>query len=531
MKTTAEFSQLPRKTWRDRVGLQVVFSILFVMLLRLPSLGWAVISDDEAIYDAMAQVINSGGVMYRDALDHKPPGLAYVYAAVERLVGAHSAGMLGIQAVHAFGILLTALTVFGLFALARELLKRELWWVPAVLYGIVSSTRCAYDGLALNGEILMNTPTVFAVLAVIWAGKSKGGRRVLLDLSAGALMGLAGLAKWQALVAGLAFPFLGFDNSTYLKRIFQRGPFWLIGLLTPVVGAALYFKSHGVLTEFLQWGGLFNLRYISEGPDLIWALKRLATQLAAVVLPSIVFYAAASYGLFATIRKGWARGPERYAVNAGLFIWAIVSILSVAIGGRFFGHYFLQAELPLCLIAAGPLYRAWMRAPKTIGAAIAIPALFFFAISLKPEATHAIFDAGEPDWERVGQAISRQSKPDDTLFVWGNVPELYHYSQRKMGTRFSFCNYLTGLSPGTRSEYDPSYQPAQVSEAWPLLLQDLQNRRPSIIVDTASAGWKSYAKFGISRYPEFQAFLKAHYRAIDRTPASLGGATLYRRID
>ncbi len=531
---TADFEQT-QKSWRDRIGLQVVFSILFVTLLRLPSLGWGVISDDEAIYDAMAQVINSGGVMYRDAVDHKPPGLAYLYAAIERAVGAQSAGTLGIVAVHAFGIILTALTVIGLFFLSREFLsrraqpatqiKRELCWLPPVLYGLVSSTRCAYDGLALNGEILMNVPIVFAVLAVIWAGKSSRGRKVLFDLTAGFLMGLAGLAKWQALVAGLAFPFFGLDGSTFLDRVLKRGPFWLIGLMIPVGAAALYFKSHGVLTEFLQWGGLFNLRYISEGPDLIWALKRLGVQFASVILPSIAFYVAALSGLFATSSE------ERSAGNVGLLIWSIVSLLSVAIGGRFFGHYFLQAELPLSLLAAAPLYRAYLRAPKTIGSVVAVPAVFFFAISLFPQVTHAVFDSGEPDWAAIGLAIANQSKPNETLFVWGNVPALYHYSQRKMGTRFSFCNYLTGLSPGTRSEYDPDFQPASVSESWPLLYEDLQNRRPALILDTASAGWKSYSKFSISRYPLLQAYLKANYRPVDRAPASLGGATLYRRID
>lgn len=523
------------------------------MLLRLPSLWWGVISDDEAIYDAMAQVINGGGVMYRDALDHKPPGLAYVYAAIENAVGAHSPGMLGIAAVHAFGILLTVLTAVGLYLVAREVLKREYWWLPPVLYGLVSMNRCAYDGLALNGEVLMNTPTVFAVLAVLWAGKtSNRGKRIFFDLCAGALMGLAGLAKWQALVAGLAFPFFASEFaeqfslgptrklSEFFKRVFTRGPFWLLGLVIPVMVAADYFKAHGVLTEFLKWGGLFNLRYISEGPDFIWALKRLGIQVAAVVLPSIAFYGAAIYGLglaFRGLKSG--SNPSHFVKDLaapfavpGLLIWSIASILCVAIGGRFFGHYFLQAELPLCLLAAAPLYQAYLRFPKIVGASIAVPTAFFFAISIVPHATRALYDSEDPDWSLVGQAIADQSKSDDTLFVWGNAPAVYHYSHRKMGTRFSFCNYLTGLSPGTRSEYDPSYQPASVNEAWPLLYQDLQTRRPTMILDTAAAGWKSYSKFEISRYPEFQAYLKAHYRPVNnRRPAALEGATLYRRID
>jgi hypothetical protein len=512
--------------------------LIIVACLRLPGLLWPVISDDEAIYDAMAHVINSGGVIYRDTVDHKPPGLAFVYGLLERpfLHMSPAAGdFAAIFTVHLFGVLLAVLTAYGLYLLARELFERRsmseakpetetdeaLWLLPPLLYGIVTTSKCAFDGLAVNGELLMNAPIVFAILAVVRAGKKSGVQRLALDFSAGFLMGLAGLSKWQAMVAGLAFPLMRLTSlKEFFARVLTRGPAWIVGLLLPLAGAFLFFKEQGALDEARRWG-LYNLLYISEGPGLLWGLKRFAIQFGSVILPSIVFYVCSVVGGVELIR-----GLKKDVSHIGLLVWALVSIWAVGLGSRFFGHYFLQAELPLCLIAAAPLHRFWIRAPKRTLALVGVPALAFLIFGFMPQVTRDIFDAGVPDWSQIGQEISQQTRSDETLFVWGNVPPLYYFSHRRPGTRFTFCNYLTGLSPGTPSEYESKAELAEFDESWPLLMKDLEVKRPAWILDTASAGWKGYGKYPIARYPEFGAYLSTHYRE----DGSVHGAALYRRI-
>jgi hypothetical protein len=521
---------------RTPIGLSAV--LIFVAVLRLPALIWPVISDDEAIYDAMAHVINSGGVMYRDTVDHKPPGLVFIYSLLERPFAAMSlvAGdQAGIFAVHLFGVLLATLTAYGLYLLARELFETrpELWLLPPFLYGVVTTAKCAYDGLAVNGELLMNAPIVFAILAVVLAGKlagnlngkKKGVRRFALDLSAGFLMGLAGLAKWQALVTGLAFPLMGLSSlKEFPGRVLFRGPAWILGLLIPFAGAFLFFRAHGALADAEQWG-LYNLLYISEGPGFLWGLKRFAIQFGSVLVPSIVFYGCALVGLANLVRNEMIR--EKKTTSLGIIAWALISCWAVGLGSRFFGHYFLQAELPLCLVAADPLHRLWTRAPQSTVALIGVPVLAFFLFGMVPSLTREIFDSGVPDWTQIGQEVAERTEPGESLFVWGNAAPIYFSSHRRTGTRFSFCNLLTGLSPGTPSEYDPQAEAATVRESWPLLMTDLEVKRPVWILDTASAGWKGYGKFPIARYPEFAAYLGSYYRA----KGAIEGAILYRRID
>lgn len=493
-------------------------ALFLIAILRIPAFRWQVISDDEAIYHSMARLISQGGIVYRDAVDHKPPGLVYFYSVVERFSTSGFPGFHAIDSVHFAGMLLALLTGVGLYQVSLRLIRRDLAWIPPALYGIVTATKCAYDGLAVNGELLMNLPTVFGVLFLVRACRAQGIMRCILDFCAGALIGIAGLVKWQALITGVAFPVLALESGRGTLTV--RALFWLLGVCTPILLVSGYFYRVGALPEAWYWGLLFNFKYIKDGTDPAWALHRFLIQLGAVILPSFIFYGAAlKGGVEAVRRRDW-----RFA---GLIAWAGVSVLAVCVGGRFFGHYFLQAELPLSLLAAEPVHQLFRRAPRRTLAAIGVPAAFFFFLSLSPRSTRALFDRGAPDWARIGGEIAARSSPRDLLFVWGNVPPLYFFSHRRMGTRFSFCNYLTGLSPATRSEYDQGPARAPVGRAWLLLLADLDQRRPELFLDTSAAGWKGYGRYPLSRYPRFASYIVSHYRLDSR----IDGAILYRRID
>ncbi len=481
-------------------------------VLRLPALRWPVISDDEAIYHAIAGVLRGGGVMYVDAIDHKPPGLAAFYAFWE--------GWGGIAAVHWAGLMAAVLTAWGIATLLRFRGSRRAALAGALLYGVGSCTKCAYDGLAVNGELLMNLLTVWAVIAVVAAARTpRPFARFAADVAAGALVGIAGLFKWQALIVGLAFPWFGATAGSSAARALRRGPSWLLGLALPLVAAVLYFQARGALADAWRWGWAFNGRYLAEGPPLRWALHRLLIQVGAVVLPAGLLYAGAARGTGARLARP---GPE----SVGLLIWAAASLLCVGLGRRFFGHYFLQAELPLSLLAAEPVARWAERRPYLVGAALGVPALFFAALACQPDWTRRVFDAGDPDWATVGRAVAERSVPGESLFVWGNAPVLYYFADRPMGTRFCFCNYLTGLSPGTPSEYDPHAEGKPVAEAWADLRDDFQRRPPDLVLDTSPAGWKGYGKYPVSRYLGLVTVLKAHYRVV----GSIEGAVLYRRV-
>jgi len=136
-------------------------------------------------------------------------------------------------------------------------------------------------------------------------------------------------------------------------------------------------------------------------------------------------------------------------------------------------------------------------------------------------------DESEPDYREVAVRMSALTAPEERVFVWGNSPQLYVLAQRPMGSRFSFCNYMTGESPGTPTETGQWNADAnQLPAAWDMLFADLESRRPALFVDAAAAGWDGYDKFPVARYPRLASYLGQHYRQVE----ARRGAIIYRRI-
>jgi hypothetical protein len=488
-------------------------------VLRLPAFRYGVISDDEAIYDAMARVITSGGVMYRDTVDHKPPGLAYTYAAVRAV----APGDWAMPLVHVLGLGVAAATAAAIYAVARRLggAMREHAGAAAILYAAASTTMQPVDGLAVNGELMMNLPTVLAVWAVLAARAAPRWRASLIDLAAGALVGGAALYKYQAAIVLVAFVAL-VPRPRALAA-------WIVGAALPLAVAALSFARAGALADAVRWGLRFNASYLADGAPLGFALERLALQLAGVVLPSGLVWGAALVSLWRLGRAAWGQRGWPAPTDRLLMVWAAGAVFCVGLGGRFYGHYFLQPLPVLVLLAAAPIARALERRPRATIAAVAAPALFFLAVAALPEHSRPILNSGDPDIDTIAQAVRRHARPDQSIWVWGNVPQIYHAADRTPGVRFSFCNYLTGLSPATPSEYDPTVDPSAhiVTWAWPMVAADIASRRPAVIVDTAPGDIKGYGKFPARRYPVLAGILAADYVAVEE----IAGAVIYARLE
>lgn len=510
---------------------------LAAVVLRLPTFLYPLVSDDEAIYSAMAQVVSHGGTMYRDTVDHKPPGLVYSYSAVASLVehlgGSFAAVMAG---VHVLGILVVALTCLALHAVAREVLEPRLAPVPPVLYALVSAASIPPDALAVNGELMMNLPTALAVACALVASRSNGPKRLGLDVAAGALCGIAGLYKYQAVLVGLSFLFLLPDRrrevGKALRTWLARGAALGAGLVIPFALVGAYMKSRGALGDALQWGLLFNLHYLAEGPDFATAAHRFFMQIIGTVLPNGLIYGGGLLSVVLLVRRVAPKGASLHGIVRGrgmLVVWAAESLFCVTLGRRYFGHYFLQPELPLAVLAAGPVMHLWERRPRLAALGLALPSLAFFGIAALPGTFAHLIYAGDPDYWALGRAVKSLTVPTDSIWVWGNVPQVYFTAERRPGVRFTFCNYLTGLSPGAPSELDPTVDSRNnaVPGAWDMVVADLEKNRPAIIVDTAAGQMKSYGKFPIDSFPVLSAYLKVHYQP----EGVVLGAVLLRRTD
>src|ERR1700752_2707351 len=86
-----------------------VVIIALVVILRSPTLLPSMYVSDEGYYGTIANDILDGGAVYHTAVDTKPPGMYYIYAAVFQVAGRNN-----LLAVHVLAILVVAATALVL---------------------------------------------------------------------------------------------------------------------------------------------------------------------------------------------------------------------------------------------------------------------------------------------------------------------------------------------------------------------------------------------------------------------------------
>ncbi len=527
------------------------------IVLRLPTFGRPLLSDDEAIYAVTADALGRGDLLYRDVVDHKPPLIYHVYQAGFAALGAYDT-----QGAHALVVLAVLLTAAFLFAIKRQEgaaadsvagSPRGLALAAAGLFLVFSTTWHDYDALAANCELFLLAPQAAAAWLLLreLRARSAGLRGLAIHLAVGALIGTSALFKYQGLT------FLGASVGLLLWWVIlgraSRG--WaatmalgqLAGALVPPALYLLWCRDAGNLAAAVYWFK-FNFSYVGAGltgaAAMARGLRRTALIGGAALVPYALGLAAASSTAAKVVRVIRRRAAGALSVETEVpalsavlgLLWLITSALAVTAGGRFFGHYFHLILPPLCLLAAPAVCRWWgpgpdgsvawsRRAPLLV--LCALPALTFFALATVARPLAAALDEGEPRYDEVAARIDALTTSEERVFVWGNSPQLYALARRPMGTRFSFCNYMTGESPGTPTETGQRNADAnQLPAAWEMLFADLDQRRPALFVDAAAAGWDGYGKYPLSRYPRLRAYVERNYRPVE----VCAGVVLYRRL-
>ena len=310
----------------------------------------------------------------------------------------------------------------------------------------------------------MNAPTVLSVWCALAARARKGNASVALNVAAGALCGAAALFKYQAAFVGVAFVFLlpGGSPRERLRDALVRGSALVVGFALPLGLAVLYFWEKGALPEAIAWGIEFNRHYLAEGPDLWTAITRFSLQFFGMVVPNFVVYGAGFWGLASLLKHG-RRSGEVCGVIGGhwmLVAWTVESLVCVSLGRRFFGHYFLQPELPLALLAAAPVADLWDRRPRFVFAGVGLPALVFFLVAAFPRYTSKYVYTRDPDYWKVGRAAAMVTAPSDRIWVWGNVPQNLLHGPARPRRALHLLQLLDGTVTGDPLGVRPDRQSA-----------------------------------------------------------------------
>jgi hypothetical protein len=433
--------------WAPTAGLLFVATLLS----RVPGLIRPWFERDEAYIGVQAEALLRGQQLYVDVIDRKPPLAPVLYAGVTGVFGAD------FRPVRLLLVVWIAATAVLLVALIVQLgSSRQAGVTGGVLYVLGTVAFMPRDGQAANFELWAVLPAVAAVLVAVRAGST--ARRPYVFALAGALVGIAACFKQ---------PFLA--TFVPVSIVAARGP-WrlrsLVATLAGLAGAVLAIGSYFGLPGMARWVWMENDEY-ALGLDLrVLGVAVLVTGLFALLHAPAVWLAAHS-------------PPDRRGQRALAFVWLLASLLAVAAGLRFRFHYYQQALPALCVLAGigadavRPQVRRFAIAATTVVAAVAVGAAFTPAAPT-PQRLN-----------RIVEFVDAHTSPGDPILVWGAVPEIYWRADRPVAGRFVHHRFVIQLGDHEVPAADTALDDPRLRERWALLLNDLRERPPVLVLDAS----------------------------------------------
>jgi hypothetical protein len=422
---------------------------------------------DAAVFTYVADRFADGARLYVDVWDHKPPGVYYLY-------GLAQAVLFWVEPWHVTWViswLATALTGATARATMRRLDVRP---GPAMLAAAGIVMAMAQYLTALGGGLTEPVATLAAAVAMLLAlDRAPSLRRSALI---GLLLGVS-LMTSLILVAGvLAIGSLVLARSGTGRDRAARAVAGIAGALLPVLAVGVHLVLLGVLDDALGAVVGYTAAYRASGAALGAELS--APVAAWLVLSYLFLVIPAAMGLMSVLRPGATHRVEAVACVA----WIALSLVTFFGQGRFFAHYAIPLAVPLGLLAALGLERTAVLRARRSGELARFP-LYVPLVTALAVSAYAGAAGGFMEWQPVqrgherSQAVSAEIKRltagDETIFVWGNEPQVYLDANRESAGPYAFMYPL--VTPGYVTQ-------ARVAA----LLDALEAAPPAVIVDAGS---------------------------------------------
>ena len=523
---------------------------------------------DDGLWFTAAEQLLDGRALYREIYFDKPPALPILYALLFKLFGAH------IIVIRIFTILYSASVSAALYLFGSRLYGERAGLLAAAMFAVFSTTYTAGHVQGLNTDFLMLLP--YTAGAYLFT-RAVGGRK-WLALGGGALVGVAFQINPKA-VFGLVF--LVFLLLIAGRSLRARAGLLALAVAGAVAGSLPFFVYIALTRSFRDywlyvwdWGARYA-GYYSIWKTLLTALEQSANYFA-LNNTLLVTLAVVVAGVIIRRKRLGKAGPElaptadpesesMYRSDLIALAWLAASYCGLAVGGRFFGHYFFQIMPALCLIGGRGLIEivSRLKSPQVkasvrwaVSGLLLIGFIFTLArfhsrtFTLASDWMRGANSEKTADWfherlnreERMAAAVARRL-PDpvevtgsadveamrrdakgDYLFVWGYRPEIYYWSGLRPASRYLSTQPLTGV-PADIHYFGDSYETLlddrSVAPAREELAGELRATRPAYIID--ELGFFN-SHLAIRGYPELSEVMK-DYDYIGAT----GRFLIYRR--
>ncbi len=478
----------------------VVFLSTPVLIIAIMGLTWILrmqfwgqpFQMDEGGYAYEAWVMGQGLVPYKDVYEHKPPGILVLYNLAFLLSGPSALSVKVLASIYTLG------TVLAIFLVARKLAGSAAGCFAALLFAIFSSGPNIGGG-SVNTEVFMVLPytlAAYSFLKAIETGRRDG------YFFAGLWTGLACTIKQVALVnllwvAGYLLVRMWRAKEWDIRaRVVTDGLWVMVGAVLPWIPFVLYFYVKGALKEFYFWQVSFNLGYISSGhqnfPNFFIFFDRFREVLSENSL----------LWLFALTGIGWGRQELSVGLRSGqtaassspkpmawtlMATWPVFSFLGVALGGRFYDHYFIQM-IPSLAVLGGVGLQVLIYKIRSLGVDVlkrpAAPIMagifaWAFVVFIITDAPYYFkYNGDQISYHQyktplfsvtrfIGMYLKKHTQPDDLVFVWRVNPEINFYALRKSPVPSIVFVYWGSMMP-----WDPHEE----------VMQSLKRTPPKFIV-------------------------------------------------
>ncbi len=482
------------KLERKKLCWLIIIACIFFFFLRLPSIIEPYWYGDEGVYEVVGQAMDHGRLLYRDIWDNKPPLLYSVYAL-----------SLGDQStVKVFSIIVGIISIVFFFLLSQKLFNKPRITFPITFLYILLLGSPILEGNIANAENFLLPFTILAGLIIYNLSNSPQNEtnnpknssifnRKSLIFTAGLLVGVAFLFKIVAVFDLLAFLIFfvvlklpeNVSFSVYRKAeknelgimsrelwtnfIIPNSLFMILGFLLPLFLTTLFFLFNNALLDFLQTVFFGNISYVGwkntffNIPQGLLILKGILL----IIVLSIIF---------------WKR---KLFTKASLFIilWLVFSLFNVFFSERPYTHYVIVLLPSFCLLI-GLLFASTekMSRIKILTGIAAVVALLIsqFTFNIKdsyqyyPNAIQFLtnkesvkeyqtfFDPHVPRDYMLSEFIIKNTKASDTVFIWGNSPQIYAMSDKLPPGKYTVAYHIIQNNAfeetqGAIAESNPKY--------------------------------------------------------------------------
>jgi hypothetical protein len=465
------------------------FAALFVALLGSRLCHVRILWTDGDYHLAAAMQLAAGRTLYRDLWYDKPPLNALAYFAMGTPTG------------WALAVATSLYLLAGCFLI--YLLAKYLWGERE---GVLAAGLLAFSLIFyLPAAVMSLAPDLFLLvpqLAAVYLAVAG------YPVAAGALAGIGFGFNVKAIFVLAICLFIG--RRSAFKVIFGFAG------VTAVVTLALWldgsFKDYW--EQVWVWGAAYAAKTPVAGP---WSNGVSRT------LNWIGFHSAIA------VAAAWFWWRDRTPARVWIGVWALLSLIGVAVGLRFLPRYYFQL-LPAIVLAASRGFATMGKAhPAPLVRMLAVSLLLIPVIRFAPRYVILAHDlvTGVPhhwadivldqDSQAAARIVAAQSRPGDTLFVWGYRPSLYVYTRVPAGSKFWDSQPVSGVPAERHFETD-----VPIVADWAARNQkELALSHPTFVVDTLSS---INPALNMGRYPELRSWL-SDYKLVGRTRLT----TVYQR--